>query len=131
MLLHCQCCNAAEGSSRLSRGKGKKSHLLQTPLDKGIPQATTPMNTPMDVESAQFEDQQSLLQASSAVTRASVLSSTSLMSVVAPEPAAVIVSPVMGVTSTSGAAIVQALESADKSSPVQLVCGVMDGVQPA
>jgi hypothetical protein len=57
---------AAGGTARLSRGsKGSRhSTALQTPADKGIPAATTPQNTPMDVQAEHCGDQQTLLPAS-------------------------------------------------------------------
>jgi hypothetical protein len=57
---------AAGGTARLSRGsKGSRhSTALQTPADKGIPQTTTPQNTPMDVEAEHCGDQETLLPAS-------------------------------------------------------------------
>ncbi|WIA13276.1 hypothetical protein OEZ85_006862 [Tetradesmus obliquus] len=53
---------AVGGTARLSRGsKGSRhSNALQTPADKGIPAATTPQNTPLDVEAEHCGDQQPL-----------------------------------------------------------------------
>ncbi|KAF6257470.1 hypothetical protein COO60DRAFT_1229190 [Scenedesmus sp. NREL 46B-D3] len=60
---------AIGGSSRLSRGsKGSRhSTTLLTPADKAISAATTPQNTPMDVEAEHYGDQQMLLPASPTV----------------------------------------------------------------